>query len=326
MKNRFTVRLSAAVLAAGIYCLCSPYPCVLYAGGETEETSMVVICDQEVPMTRMDSGIFRIDPDTGHTEAIRKAAMACVASLGDSAAVIDDGTDCLVDTGFTGDYETALEVYEASKDWYYGNVGYSMGYKRLADGNVCLLLKTEHGTPAQAYKEHLEAESRLKEIAFSFSGTDEEKADQIFDWACNHVTYADDMTVGRILATKPGCVPDYSGIRATTYTAVIDGMTTCDGFSGMLLALFNLNGIPAAKVQNGQHAYNIALADGHWILYDAASGVSGDPGDFIRRYGDYYTPQRLTCGYEAETGDVAMGRTKMTGTVCVGQKKVACEP
>lgn len=300
MKNRFTARLSAAVLTAGIYCMCSPYPCILHAGETADKTGMAVLCDQEVSMARAVPSVFYTDPDTGHTEAIRNAARACIAALGDSTAVVNDGMGCRVDTGFTGDYETAMEVYEASKDNYYGNVGYSMDYKRLADGNVRLLLKTEYGTPAQAYGEHLEAESRLKEIASSFSGTDGEKAGQIFDWACSHVSYADDVTIGHILDTKPGCVPDYNGICATTYTAVMDGITTCNGFSGMLLALFDLSGIPAAKVQNGQHAYNIALADGHWMLYDAASGVSGNPEEFIRRYGDYYMPQQITCGYVAE--------------------------
>ena len=267
MKNRFTARLSAAVLTVGIYCMCSPYPCILHAGETADKTGMAVLCEQEVPMACAAPSIFYTDPDTEHTEAIRKAAMACITALGDSTAVVDDDTGCRVDTGFIGDYETAMEVYEASKDNYYGNVGYSMDYKRLADGNVRLLLKTEYGTPAQAYGEHLEAES----------GTDSEKADQIFDWVCSHVSYADDKTVGHILDTKPGCVPDYNGICATTYTAVMDGITTCNGFSGMLLALFDLSGIPAAKVQNGQHAYNIALADGH-----------------------YYMPQQITCGYGAE--------------------------
>lgn len=326
MKNRFAAGFSATVLAAGIYCLCSPYPCVLYAGSGAEENSIALIRDQGVPIACADSGIFCIDPNTQHMEMIRRAAMACVTSLGNSAAVVDDGTGCRVDTGFTGDYETAMKVYEASKDWYYGNVGYSMDYKRLADGNVRLLLKTEYGTPAQAYKEHLESESKLKEIASHFSGTDSEKATQIFKWVCSHVSYADGATIGRILETEVGCVPDYNGIRATTYTAVMDGMTTCDGFSSMPLALFDLSGIPVAKVQNGQHAYNVALADGHWILYDAASGVCGTPEDLIRRYGDYYRPQRITCGYKAETGNISIRQTKEIETVRVGQKKAACEP
>lgn len=95
---------------------------------------------------------------------------------------------------------------------------------------------------------------------------------------------------------------DYTGIYATTYTAVMDRATTCTGFSGMLLALFDMAGIPSARVQNSLHAYNAAFVDGRWVLYDAASGVSGDPESFIRRYREYYEPQTLTCGFTANLG------------------------
>jgi len=118
MKNRFTARLSAAVLTAGIYCMCSPYPCILHAGETADKTGMAVLCDQEVPMARAVPSVFYTDPDTGHTEAIRNAARACIAALGDSTAVVNDGMGCRVDTGFTGDYETAMEVYAASTDNY----------------------------------------------------------------------------------------------------------------------------------------------------------------------------------------------------------------
>ncbi len=324
MKNRFAACLSAAVLTIGVYCLCSPYPCSIHAGEETRGLETSIIQTPEAQMASVDSGIFYMESDTDHAEEIRAAARSCVDALGDRAAVINDGTGCRVDTGFTGDYETAREVYLASKDEYYGNTGYSMDYTRLPDGDVRLILKTEYGTPEQAYREHLEAKARLTEIASSFSGTDGEKAEQIFRWACSHVSYADDATLERIQGTKPGCVPDYNGICATTYTAVTEGVSTCDGFSGMLLALFDLNGIPAAKVQNGQHAYNVALSGSRWMLYDAASGVCGNPEEFIRRYGDYYTPRQLTCGYGAETIHCGTGQTE--ADVCMGQKKTLFAP
>ena len=85
-----------------------------------------------------------------------------------------------MDTGFTGDYETARMVYAASKDEYYGNTGYSMDHERLPGRDVRLLLVTEYGTPGQAYREHLEAKTKLTEVAASFHGTDTEKAEQIF--------------------------------------------------------------------------------------------------------------------------------------------------
>lgn len=298
MRNRFAARLGAAVLSAGITCMYSPYPCVIYAGEWAKVPGTISIRDPEVLMPPELLDAFCME-DAAHTEEARSAAMACVAALGDGAAAIDE---CCVDTGFVGDYETAKEIYLASKDWYCGNIGYSMDYIRLADGNVRLVLMVEHGTLRQAYREHLEAENRLKKIASSFSGTKKERASQIFQWACSHISYADDATIESIQDMEPGCVPDYNGIHATAYTAVMDGFATCDGFSSLLLALFELNKIPAVKVQNRQHAYNIAMTGEQWVLYDAASGISGDPAELIRRYGDYYAPERLTYGYKAWNG------------------------
>lgn len=302
MKNRFTTRLTAAVLAAGLYCLYSPHPCVIHAGEAQDRARTAWAADAGAAMAAADTGIFCVDPDTRHTEYIREAARACVEALGDPGAVVDDGTGTRVDTGFTGDYETAREVYSASRDFYYGNTGYSMEYERYPGGDVRLFLRTWHGTPGQAYKEHSEAKRELERIAGTFSGTDVEKAEQTFQWACSHVAYADDGTVRWLNSAGQGQVPDYAGIHATTYTAVMDGATTCSGFSGMLLALFEMEGIPAAKVANSLHAYNIVFAGGRWMLYDAANGVSGDPESFIRRYTDYYSPQKLTCGFMAHPG------------------------
>ncbi len=215
-------------------------------------------------------------------------------------AVVDDGAGGCV---YTGDYETAREIYSASRDLYCGNVGYSMEYERCPNGDVRLFFRTWYGTPVQAYKEHTEAKQKLKEISDSFHGTDAEKAEQTFQWVCSHVAYADDETIWRLEGMGQGYVPDYTGIHATTYTAVMDGVTTCSGFSGMLLTLLDMEGIPAMKIKNHLHAYNAALVEGRWVLYDAASGVSGDPGSFIRRYRDYYEPQELTCGFSAYAGE-----------------------
>lgn len=303
MKKLFAARFTAAVLTAGIYCLYSPHPCVIHAGEIQEHIHAAWEAEADASMAAADPGIFSIDPDTRHAGDIRAAARACVEALGDPGRVVDDGTGTCVDTGFTGNYETAREVYSASRDFYYGNTGYSMEYERYPDGDVRLFLRTWYGTPSQAYREHTEAEEKLEEIAASFYGTDAEKAEQTFQWACSHVTYADDETVWRLDSTRPGSVPDYTGIHATTYTAVMDGITTCSGFSGMLLALFDMEGIPAARVRNSLHAYNMALVEGHWVLYDAASGVSGDPESVIRRYRDYYEPQELTCGFSANAGE-----------------------
>lgn len=168
IKNRLTARLSAAVLAAGITCLYSPYPCFIHAGEPTKTPASAIIQEQEVPMTLNMPSMFHID-DATNAEEVRTAALACVTAPGDETSV---------DTGFVGDYEEAREVYAASKDWYYGNTSYSKDYIRLADGNVRLLLRTEYGTAKQAYAEHLEVELELMRIAVSFSRTDEKKAAQ----------------------------------------------------------------------------------------------------------------------------------------------------
>lgn len=294
MKNRLTIRFTAAILTAGIYCLYSPHPCVIHAGEAQEHLSTAWADAPGTVMAAGDSELFFLNPETRYTEDICIAAKACVEALGDPGAVADDAT---VYTGFTGDYETAREIYSVSRDLYCGNVGYSMEYERCPDGDVRLFFKTWYGTPAQAYKEHTEAKQKLKEILDSFHGTDDEKAEQTFQWVCSHVAYADDETIRRLEGTGQGCVPDYTGIHATTYTAVMDGVTTCSGFSGMLLTLFDMEGIPAMEIKNHLHAYNAAFVGGQWVLYDAASGVSGNPESFLGRYQEYYTPQEVTCGF-----------------------------
>ena len=303
MKNRFTVRFTAAILTAGIYCLYSPHPCVIHAGEAQEYIHAVWATDSDIVMSAEGSDIFFFNTDKRYPEDISTAAKACIETLGDPGAVVDDGAGGCVYTGFTGDYETAREIYSASRDLYCGNVGYSMEYERCPNGDVRLFFRTWYGTPVQAYKEHTEAKQKLKEISDSFHGTDAEKAEQTFQWVCSHVAYADDETIWRLEGMGQGCVPDYTGIHATTYTAVMDGVTTCSGFSGMLLTLLDMEGIPAMKIKNHLHAYNAALVEGRWVLYDAASGVSGDPGSFSRRYRDYYEPQELTCGFSAYAGE-----------------------
>lgn len=299
MKDRFAACFSAAVLAIGVYCLCSPYHCVIHAGYADEA---VQIEDAAAPMSAADSGVFLHGRRHPAHRGYPGAARACVEALGNPEALVAGRAGICVDTGFTGDYETALMVYAASKDEYYRNTGYSMDHERLPGGDVRLLLVTEYVTPGQAYREHLEAKAKLTEIAASFHRTNTEKAEQIFQWACSHAAYADEATTDQIRKTESGCVPDYTGIYATTYTAVMDEATTYTGFSGMLLALFDMVGIPSARVQNSFYAYNAAFMDGRWVLYDAASGVSGDPESFIRRYREYYEPQTLTCGFTANLG------------------------
>lgn len=297
MKNRFTARFTAAILTAGIYCMYSPHPCVIHAGEGQEYIHTAWAADSGAAIAAVDPSAFFPGADIMHTEEVCATAQACIKSLGDPEAAVDDGTGMCVDTGFTGDYETAREIYSASRDLYCGNIGYSMEYERYPDGDVRLILKTWYGTPEQAYQEHMDAEQKLREIASSFHGTDAEKAEQTFQWVCSHVSYADDETIQRLDDTGQGCVPDYTGIHATTYTAVMDGVTTCSGFSGMLLTLFDMEGIPAIKIKNHLHAYNAAFVGEQWVMYDAASGVSGDPERFLGRYQEYYPPQELTCGF-----------------------------
>lgn len=278
MKNQFTVRLSAVMLAIGFNCLFSPCPCVIQAG----IPAMAAMQD----VTETGAAELSAYPGIPDTEAARDAYAVCETAEACMSALHAAGNAGLnlADTGFVGSYEDARRVYEASKDLYLGDTPYSMDYERLADGNVRLLLKAEDGALARAYAEHLETEERLAKIAEALmaGGSYADTADRAFAWVTDHVTYA---------YTDAGeCAGGYS----TAYSAVMNGTATCDGLSTMLLALFDQCGVPAAKVQNSQHAYIIAWTKGQWMLYDAASGIAGDPGELMERYGDCYTPETVT--------------------------------
>ena len=292
MKNQFTVRLSAVMLAIGFNCLYSPCPCVIQAGIPAM-AAMQDVAENNAAELSAYPGI----PDTETARkayTVRETAEACMNAL----HAAGDADLNLADTGFVGSYEDARRIYEASKDLYLGNISYGMDYERLADGNVRLLLKAEDGTLAQAYEEHLETEARLAEIAKGLmaDGSYADVADRAFTWVMDHITYA--------YGDDGNC----AGGHSTAYSAVMDGTATCDGLSTMLLALFDQCGVPAAKVQNSLHAYTIAWADGQWVLYDAASRISGDPGELMERYGDCYTPETVTLNRTAAGAGTQVSR------------------
>ncbi len=290
MKNRFAVQLNAVMLVIGINCMYSPYPCVISAGIPAiaaEQSTLVRGVTEPSP----DLELYFIQADAD-AKALRSACIACINALGNADAAIS--SDC-VDTGFIGTYEEARNVYEISKDLYLGGAAYSMDYVRLTDGRVHLLLKTEGVTPEQAYEQHLEAKTRLRDIADRIIKPDRTNGDlaaAIYHWVTSHISYTS------------GAESCSAGKNATAYSAIMNGTATCDGISTMMLALFDDCGIPAAKIQNGRHAYNIAWSNGQWILYDAASGISGNPSELMQRYGDCYTPEVITLGFAA--GNVSL--------------------
>lgn len=299
-EDRMALKLQAIVFALLIYCMIGFYPISITAG-EPE-----YYCVNELPLATVEVHpqeycenytAFKKIANDHEIENVDRLADLCVEKLNDESAVRIDPSGTYIETGIISDYETARNIYLRSREKYYGNIGYSMAYTREADGKVSLMLKPEYGTPKQAYEEHCLANAKITEIASQFTGSASEDARDIFQWVCDHVSYAGDETLQQIRNTPEGKIPNYNGIYATTYTAAIDGISTCDGYSGMLLALYEKVGIPVAKVQNSEHAYNIVFVDNTETIYDATNGLIGNACQTIAKYEKYYYPQTVTFGY-----------------------------
>lgn len=299
-EKRVALKLQVIIVTLLIYCMLGFNPISITAGEpEYYCVSALPLATAEVHSQEYDEGptAFEKNVDNQEMENIDNLADLCIEKLNDESALRTNSSGIFVETGIISDYETARNIYLRSREKYYGNIGYSMAYKREADGRVSLMLKPEYGTPKQAYEEHYRANARLTEIASQFTGSDSENARDIFQWVCDHVSYAGDETLQQIRNTPEGQIPNYNEIYATTYTAAIDGISTCDGYSGMLLALYEKVGIPVAKVQNSEHAYNVVFADNAEIIYDATNGLIGDACQIIAKYEKYYYPQTVSFGY-----------------------------
>lgn len=147
---------------------------------------------------------------------------------------------------------------------------------------------------------------------------DYEKANRIFDWIYENVTYASDYSMTAYI--NPWDVFTYK-------TAV------CGGFSNLYKAMLNSIGIPAVLVAGnslyGAHVWNAVYANEKWFYSDSTWGTS-DLGDFFdigtNKFLDSHTPLKVQAlsleteegvliGYD--NGIAVVGVTKGQTTVVV---------
>ena len=295
-KNKLPSQIRAAVLTICLYSIFfgqSPLGASdAYAVSPQKEN---IYCPMEVTFENRDVYSF-VEMDQDERAILDQNAKIVVEQLKYGTIMKTDHSISLVDTGFSGEYSEMKRLYERSRELYYGNLYYGMAHKRNEDGSVRLFLQVAGGNPGDAYQEHTEAYKRLKSISATFTGTAAEKADQIFEWVCRNVKYADKSTLNAIQSFTETSSMDYNGINASTYTAIMTGRSTCYGTSGLMLALLEMNGIHSARVMNPEHAYNAVFSELGIIAYDATNGVKGTITELTDRYGDFYEPVSVTGG------------------------------
>lgn len=106
-----------------------------------------------------------------------------------------------------------------------------------------------------------EIKSYMEENIVKSGMTDYEKAQSIFIWLSENITYADDTVV----------------ISASPYDVFRDRIAVCGGFSNLYKAMLNIADIPAVvlvgNTTSGAHAWNAVYADNRWFYADTTWGT-----------------------------------------------------
>lgn len=183
----------------------------------------------------------------------------------------EDASQNYVDTGVV--MRNIEEMKEFNK--YFDNLYYNGNiYVFLVWQSTGKVYVKSNGSSRQAYEEHVQATSKIKEIARSIGGnTVPEKLAGIYDYVYKNVQYADQNTIDAVKKMDSKTKRYYEGIYATGYTAVINGMSTCIGYSSLFQRLCSEKGIPCAIIRNSTHAYNVVLLDGQSYFYDLTNDV-----------------------------------------------------
>lgn len=189
----------------------------------------------------------------------------------------EDASQNYVETGVVlRNFEEMKEFDKYFDNLYYnGNIYVFFVWQSTGDpdspGNVYV---KSNGSSRQAYEEHVQATSKIKEIARSIGGnTVSEKLAGIYDYVYKSVQYADQNTIDAVKKMNSKSKRNYEGIYATGYTAVMNGISTCIGYSSIFQRLCSEKGIPCAIIRNSTHAYNVVLLDGQTYFYDLTNDV-----------------------------------------------------
>lgn len=161
------------------------------------------------------------------------------------------------------------DLYDYFNNLYYnGNTGVCLSGRRFDGSRMYVLVRTQ-GSSHQAYEEHVEATRRYQSIAQAIPGAASQEAlNGIYDYIYTNVVYADANTIETIQRVKKGNQIDYGAVKATGYTAVMDGISTCVGYSVMFQRLCAIKGIPGAIIRNRNHQYNMVMVNGAEVYYD----------------------------------------------------------
>lgn len=300
-KNKLPIQIRTAVLTICLYSIFfGQSPLGASDAYAIVSSSEEKCCHKEAVIESQDM-YFYSAMEQSERKSLDQNAEIVVEKLKTGSVTKTNEYVSFVDTGFTGNYASMRRLYERSRELYYGNMYYGMAYQRNEDGSVTLFLEVVGGNPRDAYREHTEASDAIKMVAESFTGTATEKTSQIFDWVCKNVRYADKNTLDTILSFTETSSMDYNGINASTYTAIMNGRSTCYGTSGLMLALLEMNGISAARVMNSEHAYNAVFYDDKILALDGTNKIKGTITELIECYGTSYLPISVTSGEISKT-------------------------
>lgn len=146
--------------------------------------------------------------------------------------------------------------------------------RAYASGKATLTFSSTACTPAQLmnYRAQTMARAIAVHDALWESGylsdrmSEYELARAYFVWLCNNCTY-DEGTVGS------------RSLSHLAYSALVDGVAVCDGYTGAYNLLLRLEGIECTSLFNSDHIWTVAVLDGKTYHIDTTWGDQGARAD-----------------------------------------------
>lgn len=196
----------------------------------------------------------------------------------------------------------------------FGGTGYpSLGYTE-ADFNLYVSYYT---TAAQEQELTEAVDALVASFGFTAETTEREKADTIYAWLCQNVTY------------------DYENLndetyylKFTAYAALLYKSAVCEGYAVLFYRLAEECGLDArviagtAGAQNENHAWNIVQLGDYYYYLDSTWDAGAQPADYeyyLKGHSDFFghfnEPQFDTDEFRARYPIPAQGLTASSGTV-----------
>lgn len=136
--------------------------------------------------------------------------------------------------------------------------------------NLIVKQNPENGQHADFNSEEIRGaietfEKKSEEFVATLYGTDKQKLEQIYDWLTTNVSY------------------DHSYVlpnSCNAYGAIVNGKAVCCGYAYAYKYMADLAGLKVLYVtgyagkEKAYHAWNLAYADGKWLLVDSCAGAS----------------------------------------------------